>query len=55
MDPSVTAYADLVGEALGKDGVVDTTFVGEYAVEHCKCSHYRYSLDISTHKPMTPL
>ena len=54
-DPSVTAYADLAGEALSKDGVVAKTFMGVYAVEYCKCSHYKYYLDISTHKPVTPL
>ena len=52
MDPSVTAYADLAGEALSKHGVVAKTFMGEYAVQQYKCSHYKYYLDISTHKPI---
>ena len=51
----ITAYADLPGEAFSKDGVVATTFMGEYVVQHCKRSHYKYYLDISTHKPVTPL
>ena len=55
LDPSVTAYADLAGEAFSKDGVVATTFMCEYAVQQYKCSHYKYYLDISTHKPVTPL
>ena len=54
LDPSVTAYADLAGEAFSKDGVVATTFIGEYAVQHCKCAHQNYYLEISNHKPVTP-
>ena len=53
-DPSVRAYADLAREAFSKDGAAATTFIGEYAVQHCKCAHYNYYLEISNHKPVTP-
>ena len=33
MDPSVTAYADLAGEAFSTKRVVATTFTGEYDVQ----------------------
>ena len=39
----------MAGEALSKDGVVAKTFMGVYAVEYCKCSHYKYYLDITWH------